>query len=133
MTSREDRELGSMKILEEQVRLSVYTWTQLIEGGCKGGLHLDPAFLQFHQLATVLQALETTQDPKITLCAPVCSPSSQTGVTWNVAKGVTCGPNPAAAYFIKEKVLFNKKKRKLDYWIKGYVLIINVIFVHLST
>ena len=72
MTSREDRELGIMKILKEQVRLSVYTRTQLIEGGCNGCIHLDPALLQSHQLTTVLQALETTQDPKITLCAPVC-------------------------------------------------------------
>ena len=64
MTSREDRELGIMKIFEEQARVSVYTRTQLIEEGCNGCLHLDPAQLQFHQLATVLQALETTQDPK---------------------------------------------------------------------
>ena len=113
MTSREDRELGIMKIFEEQARVSVYTRTQLIEEGCNGCLHLDPAQLQFHQLATVLQALETSQDPKITLCAPVCSPSSQTGVTWNVAKGVTCGPSPEATYNIEEKVLSIKKRESI--------------------
>ena len=43
MTSREDRELGIMKIFEEQARVSVYTRTQLIEEGCNGCLHLDPA------------------------------------------------------------------------------------------
>ena len=113
MTSREDREFGNMKNMEEQVRVSVYTRTQLIEEGCNGCLHLDPAQLQFHQLATVLQALETTQDPKITLCAPVCSPSSLTGVTWNVAKGVTCGPSPEATYNIEEKVLSIKKRESI--------------------
>ena len=67
MTSREDRELGIMKIFKEQVRVSVYIWTQLIGESCEGCLHLDPALFQFNQLSIVLQALETTQDPK-SLC-----------------------------------------------------------------
>ena len=92
MTSREDREFGNMKNMEEQV--SVYTRTQLTEGSCNGCLHLDPALLQFHQVPPIFNSSPSIRNnprSKIILCAAVCSPSSQTVVTLNVAKGVTYG------------------------------------------
>ena len=59
----------------------------------------------------VLLALETTDKSRIILCAPVCLPSSQTGVTWDIAMGVTFGPSPLATYLtiILEKVVFERE------------------------
>ena len=116
MTSREDREFGNMKNMEEQVRVSVYTRTQLTEGSCNGCLHLDPALLQFHQVQPIFNSSSSIRNnprSEIILCAAVCSPSSQTVVTLNVAKGVTHGSSPAAAYH-KRKFKLKGKVRLSD-------------------
>ena len=85
--------------LEEQ---SVYTRTQLTEGGSSGCFTLGPSPVAvpppppFKSSPSIRKNLKF----RITLCAPVCSPSSQTGVSLKVAKGVTSGPSPEAYFTI---------------------------------
>ena len=108
MTAREDRELrnrnsvgeGRMKLL-----CGCCTWTRLT--GC---LRLDPA--QFQHLSSALLALEEARKSKITLCAAICSPSSEAVLTLVVAMGVTFGPSPMAIYKeIKKKVKAQRKSK----------------------
>ena len=87
---------------------SVYTRTQLTEGGQLWVFYTwtQPSCCP---TTTSLQqfSYSISKNPKfrITLCAPVCSTSSQTGVTLEEAIGVTSGPS-LVAYFtiILEKV-----------------------------
>ena len=105
LTAREDRESRNMMNFGEQ---SVYTRTQLSEGGQLWVFYTwtQPSCCP---TTTSLQqfSYSISKNPKfrITLCAPVCSTSSQTGVTLEEAIGVTSGPS-LVAYFtiILEKV-----------------------------
>ena len=107
MTAREDRELKNKNNIGERrmnLLCECYTWTQLT--GC---LHLDPA--QFQHLSSALLALEEARKSKITLCAAICSPSSEAVLTLVVAMGVTFGPSPMAIYIEVEKVKAQKKTK----------------------
>ena len=99
-----------------------YTRTQLT--GC---LHLDPA--QFQHLSSALLALEEARKSKITLCAAICSPSSEAVLTLVVAMGVTFGPSPMAIYIEVEKVKAQKKTKVGLMDLKKKHLNTNVIIV----
>ena len=110
-----------MMNLEEQV--SVYIRTQLTEGSSSGCFTFGPRSVAVPPTPpfTSSPSISIKQKPKITLCASVCSPSSQTEVTWDVAMGDTSGPDPAAADFTitLEKLILERENqiRLLDYWI----------------
>ena len=64
----------------------------------------------------VLLALETTDKSRIILCAPVCLPSSQTGVTWDIAMVVTFGPSQAAIphHHLRESSIYKRESQIRD-------------------